>query len=229
MTRRQGEPGRAPTTRTLGRDDWTTPPAVWRPVADVLPLALDAAASAGGPACAPRRITPEQDALTTPWAPLLADVPPAGRGVWLNPPYGRVVGAWVQRAQEQALTGLAVVVLIPANTETSYWQEYVVGAPNCWGVVFLSPRVRFVLPEHVTVKADGNVDEDADWIDGATPHALGSPKGSALLFYLPTARPGFVARAERAVRGWSEPRCAHWHYPGEPFGPVLRYLLGAGA
>ncbi len=222
MARRQGEPGRAPTTRTLGRDDWTTPPAVWQPVAAAFPLALDAAASAGGPACAPRRITPEQDALTTPWAPLVADLAPAARGVWLNPPYGRAVGAWVQRAQEQALTGLAAVVLIPANTETTYWQEYVVGAPNCWGVVFLTPRVRFRLPEHVAGVEAGTMSEDEA-------EAVGSPKGSALLLYLPAERPGFVPRQERAVRGWSEPRCAHWHFPSEPFGPVLRYLLGAGA
>ena len=44
---------------------------------------------------------------------------------WMNPPYGRTIGKWVQKAYVSARRNNAVVVcLIPARTDTKYWHRY---------------------------------------------------------------------------------------------------------
>ncbi len=209
-----------PTTRTLGRDDWMTPPALVGAVGAVLPFALDAAASGAAAAKAPAWITPEEDALRTPWAGKLVGYQGAERLVWLNPPYGRGLPRWVARAEAQARDGqLFAVVLIPANTETAYWLKHVVFSPYCWAVVFLTPRVRFVLPGGGEVEVDDDEeDADADADAEAGPgkakrkRGAGSPKGSALLIYAPTERP------------MSGPAHVYWH-TAAPFAPVWAQVL----
>jgi site-specific DNA-methyltransferase (adenine-specific) len=62
--------------------------------------------------------------------------------VWLNPPYGRQIGAWVRKAWESVQNGDAevVVCLVPSRTDTAWWHEYVTkGEPPR----FLRGRVRF--------------------------------------------------------------------------------------
>ena len=42
----------------------------------------------------------------------------------MNPPYGRVIGKWTQKAYESSLSGATVVCLIPARTDTKYFHDY---------------------------------------------------------------------------------------------------------
>lgn len=42
----------------------------------------------------------------------------------MNPPYGRGIGAWVKKAYETAQKGTPVVCLLPARTDTQWWQDY---------------------------------------------------------------------------------------------------------
>jgi len=92
--------------------------------------------------CAPRRsrarvrarvhLTEEDDGLSVPW-----------RGtVFVNPPYGRTLAAWVAKAHSEAESGRAktVVALLPARPDTNYWHEHVAG---CAAVFFLRGRLRF--------------------------------------------------------------------------------------
>jgi DNA N-6-adenine-methyltransferase (Dam) len=60
------------------------------------------------------------DSLTGPdWIP--QDGP-----FYLNPPYGRAIGTWLQRAADQAVaTRQTVVVLHPARTDTAWWHDIV--------------------------------------------------------------------------------------------------------
>lgn len=37
---------------------------------------------------------------------------------WMNPPYGRGIGAWIKKAYEESLNGCLVVALLPARTDT---------------------------------------------------------------------------------------------------------------
>lgn len=61
-----------------------------------------------------RYFTPEMDGLAQEW-----------RGVcWMNPPYGREIGAWMRKAYESAKAGATVVCLVPARTDTAWWHDY---------------------------------------------------------------------------------------------------------
>jgi hypothetical protein len=45
----------------------------------------------------------------------------------MNPPYGRHIGAWMQKAWESSRNGTELVVcLVPARTDTAWWHEYAV-------------------------------------------------------------------------------------------------------
>ena len=59
---------------------------------------------------------------------------------WMNPPYGRVIGQWIQRAYTASLEGATVVCLVPARTDTAWWQDYVVQARE---IRYLRGRVKF--------------------------------------------------------------------------------------
>jgi phage N-6-adenine-methyltransferase len=79
--------------------------------------------------------TPEQDNLQQPW-----------RGVcYMNPPYGTEAYRWVQKAYEASLYGATVVCLLPACTDTRWWQHYVKLAAERRE---LPGRLRFVNAPH---------------------------------------------------------------------------------
>ena len=71
--------------------------------------------------------TPEQDGLTQKW-----------EGVcWMNPPYGRKIGAWMRKALEAKTT---VVCLVPARTDTKWWHDYAMKASE---IRFVKGRLKF--------------------------------------------------------------------------------------
>ena len=43
----------------------------------------------------------------------------------MNPPYGRNISKWVEKASKEAENGITVVMLIPARTDTSYFHDYI--------------------------------------------------------------------------------------------------------
>ena len=74
---------------------------------------LDVCASDGN-AKRERYFTAADDGLAQEW-----------RGVcWMNPPYGRTIGRWMQKAFESACDGATVVCLVPARTDTRWWHEW---------------------------------------------------------------------------------------------------------
>ena len=58
----------------------------------------------------------------------------------MNPPYGRGISDWVAKAQQEALGGVLVVGLLPARTDTRWWQEHVQGHAD---VRFIAGRLKF--------------------------------------------------------------------------------------
>jgi phage N-6-adenine-methyltransferase len=48
-----------------------------------------------------------------------------GQPIWMNPPYGRTIGDWMQKAVKATEEGATVVCLIPARTDTSWFQDTV--------------------------------------------------------------------------------------------------------
>lgn len=62
----------------------------------------------------------------------------------MNPPYGRVIGAWMCKAWEESQRGAFVVCLVPARTDTAWWYEYAAK-----GIVrFLRGRLTFEGARH---------------------------------------------------------------------------------
>ena len=119
--------------------EWWTPPELFQALDDEFFFDLDAAATAENSLCS-RYITPEEDALITPWD---------GACVWCNPPYGRghdgtasLLTSFIKRGYEQSQEQQnEVIMLLPAYTDPKYWSEYVMRAHE---VRFLKGRLQFL-------------------------------------------------------------------------------------
>ena len=67
-----------------------------------------------------------------------------GYRVWCNPPYGRQIGSWVQKAAESVEDGTpCVVMLLYARTDTRWFHDYIYNNPRAH-TVFLKGRLHFV-------------------------------------------------------------------------------------
>ena len=58
---------------------------------------------------------------------------------WMNPPYGREIIDWMQKAHESSLCGATVVCLVPARTDTKWWHEYAMKGQ----IEFIRGRLKF--------------------------------------------------------------------------------------
>jgi phage N-6-adenine-methyltransferase len=113
------------------RDDWTTPKPTFDKLHTEFDFTLDAAATDDN-ALLPTYFTPAADALAQPWH---------GR-VFLNPPYGRTIGHWLEKAMTECRAGRAetVVCLVPARTDTRWWHDCVMRADE---VRLIRGRLKF--------------------------------------------------------------------------------------
>jgi phage N-6-adenine-methyltransferase len=111
--------------------EWATPQELFDTLNTEFGFTLDAAAAAWNAKCS-RYFTKETDGLAQDWS---KDI------VWLNPPYGREIAAWMRKAAEEAGRGATVVCLVPARTDTAWWWESVVPFAE---VRFLRGRVKFL-------------------------------------------------------------------------------------
>lgn len=57
----------------------------------------------------------------------------------MNPPYGREIGRWMRKAYESSLAGATVVCLVPARTDTAWFQDYAMKGE----VRFVRGRLKF--------------------------------------------------------------------------------------
>ena len=113
---------------------WGTPDHIFQAMNDRFGFTLDACAENAAVAKVERFISPEQDTLKTAWS---------GK-VWMNPPYGRVIGKFLQRASEQLDNGNAelCVALLPNSTGTVWFHDHVV--PHIQELILLRKRVEFI-------------------------------------------------------------------------------------
>ena len=63
-------------------------------------------------------------------------------GVWCNPPYGKEIIKWVKKASEEYVKeyNRFVVMLLPARTDTKWFQQYVYNKAFLW---FVDGRLKF--------------------------------------------------------------------------------------
>jgi site-specific DNA-methyltransferase (adenine-specific) len=113
-------------------EEWTTPPELLAELVHELgPFELDPCATPEN-RTAPRFFSKDENGLVQPWAPARC---------FVNPPYGRSIGAWSEKCAREAELGAFVVGLFPARTDTAWWHRYVLGRRA--SVRFLRGRVRF--------------------------------------------------------------------------------------
>lgn len=63
----------------------------------------------------------------------------SGERVWCNPPYGREIGKWLEKAYN---TKCLAVFLIPARTDTKWFHDFVYKKPNVT-YEFIRGRLKF--------------------------------------------------------------------------------------
>lgn len=110
-------------------DMWATPNDFYDRLNAVFRFETDVCAIASNAKCE-HFFSPEQDGLAQDWTGIC----------WMNPPYGRGIGAWIQKAYESAKqNGATVVCLLPARVDTRWWHDYCTKGE----VYFVKGRLKF--------------------------------------------------------------------------------------
>ena len=74
--------------------------------------------------------TPEIDGLNQEW-----------RGTcWMNPPYGREIGLWINKAFSESKRGNLIVGLLPARTDTKWFHDFIYNKSE---IRFIKGRLKF--------------------------------------------------------------------------------------
>ena len=110
-------------------EEWATPQDLFDRLDAVFHFDLDVCALPENAKC-DRFFSPADDGLARPWEGTC----------WMNPPYGRGISAWVLKAAEERMRGTTTVALLPARTDTAWWQDWV--APHA-EVHYLRGRLKF--------------------------------------------------------------------------------------
>lgn len=111
-------------------DLWSTPKDFFNKLNDEFKFTLDPCATKENAKCE-KFFTMEQDGLTQDWS---------GEIVFMNPPYGREIGKWVEKAANSRAT---VVCLLPARTDTRWWHDNIIGGGHKTEVRFIRGRLKF--------------------------------------------------------------------------------------
>ena len=109
-------------------DLWATPQDLFDKLHAQYDFELDVCATPENAKCR-RFFTVADDGLAQIWS---------GR-CWMNPPYGRMIGAWMAKAFRSASAGSLVVCLVPARTDTAWWHDYAMKGR----IEFLRGRLKF--------------------------------------------------------------------------------------
>ena len=110
-------------------DLWSTPQAFFDKYNATYEFTLDPCATPENAKCA-TYFTKEQDGLMQDWGT---------HTVWMNPPYGRTMPNWMQKAYESSLMGATVVCLVPARTDTKWWHDWAMKGD----IEFIKGRLKF--------------------------------------------------------------------------------------
>lgn len=137
--------------------EWSTPQDLFDHLHREFRFGLDVCANSRNAKC-PAFIDKDADTLATPWA----DRIDPGTAAWMNPPWGRGIGSFLQRAFEESNRSHCVCVcLVPAATDTQWWRTW----------VWMASEVRLIVGRLHFVRDDG--------------HTGPAPKGAALVIFTP--------------------------------------------
>lgn len=110
-------------------DMWATPQDFFDVINKEFNFTVDVCATAENTKCG-LFFTPEQDGLKQKWEGIC----------YMNPPYGRSIGKWIQKAYNSSKEGAVVVGLLPARTDTKWFHEYIYNKAE---IRFIKGRLKF--------------------------------------------------------------------------------------
>jgi site-specific DNA-methyltransferase (adenine-specific) len=111
-------------------NEWVTPQPVFDQLNEEFKFTLDPCCTRESAKCS-KYYTAKEDGLSKDWS---------SDRVFMNPPYGRVIGSWMRKAYEESQRGALVVCLVPARTDTAWWHDYAATGE----VRFIRGRLNFV-------------------------------------------------------------------------------------
>lgn len=109
--------------------EWATPKEVFARLNFIYNFTLDPCSTHANATCS-KHYTIAENGLAHSWQ---------GERVFMNPPYGRVIGDWMKKAYEESCGSALVVCLIPARTDTAWWHDYAAKGE----IVFVRGRLKF--------------------------------------------------------------------------------------
>ena len=92
------------------RTDWATPQWLFDSLDVEFGFTVDVCSSPENAKCKKRY----EDGLIADWSNEVA---------FMNPPYGRQIGDWMDKALAESRRGATVVCLVPARTDTKWWHR----------------------------------------------------------------------------------------------------------
>ncbi len=110
-------------------DMWATPQDFFNKLNSVFRFETDVCAIADNAKC-DKYYTPDDNGLDIEWFGTC----------WMNPPYGRGIDKWIEKAYRSAKeNGATVVCLVPARVDTRWWHNYCAKGE----VHFIKGRLKF--------------------------------------------------------------------------------------
>lgn len=100
---------------TSNTDNWATPQWFFDKLNEKHKFTLDVCASKTNNKC-DKFFTLEDNGLKQSWK---------GETCWMNPPYGKEIKYWIEKAYKEALLGTTIVMLLPARTDTKWFHEFI--------------------------------------------------------------------------------------------------------
>lgn len=116
------------------RHDWETPQFLFDGLNAEFRFELDVCAAVENAKCK-EFLSVEDDGLSCSWE---------GKVCWMNPPYGRDISRWMEKAYRESANGALVVCLVPARTDTAWWHKYAARGE----VRYLRGRLKFAGAEN---------------------------------------------------------------------------------
>lgn len=111
--------------------EWETPQMFFNKLNEEFHFTLDPCATTQNAKCA-KYFTKDIDGLSQSWK---------DERVYCNPPYGKEISKWIEKAFYETNNGRGIVVmLLPARTDTKYFHDYIYGKAE---LRFIRGRLKF--------------------------------------------------------------------------------------
>jgi phage N-6-adenine-methyltransferase len=111
------------------KEEWETPIDLFVQLNNEFHFDIDVCALPENAKCK-KYYTPETNGLTAEWK----------GNCWCNPPYGKKISLWVEKAYNESKKGATVVMLLPSRTDTKWFHTYIYKKAE---IRFIKGRLKF--------------------------------------------------------------------------------------